>query len=639
MTTDEADLHAEMIKLGRTLHCDPAELAFLAPLGWQRVREFRFQVVDQLQAHCNARFGHLASLANIIPVPIMAKLGPQYFEPQMCASFVGLVAEEKALKAVSKLPPTFMADVTPYVDPRTVGPMMAKIDIATGRKVLPILVEREEFVTMGQFIDYVTPELIEAFLPIIPDEAIIRTAQVAENKAQFDVVLPLVDDARIARLIQTANEKQLWDVALTMVDALNFENRTRLANIAAQQTDALLESLVTAVHEQNLFDLLLAMTSVMSTPNLARFARLSILRDPAVMSGLAESAIRNDLWAGVAPIIPLMPESTLRVLADTQIVQDPESARKIMRDALAAVGQSGPDNPLLAQLLPLLQVVPSATKQIVADELGNLSEGDLDRCIHSVVAAGQVPKLMRIVPLLSRRAQRRVTAAVASFDRDALRSELIEARDNGVLPEMLGVVGDLPADRREETLGIITESVYDEDLLGNDLEPEAQRAIWGQVLRLAADLPGAVDRLTEAAGMLKLDDVLTAILSAAESPADWAVGFAILGGIHDRAMKDGLAVETTVQGKLVQAAAEQVSKSGALQRFWFADALLKEYVKDQGVAREFDNTTILLATTARELPKQLFEISFGKLEEGVAPIRTLFGIATSAAKKAKQQLE
>lgn len=590
--TAAADLRAELIKLGRTLQQDPADLEFLAPMGWPAIREFRLAITDVITEYCHSRFQHLEPLANIIPIPLIAKLGPSYFAPEMCASFVTLIGEEKALKIIAKLPAEFIADVAPFVDARTIGPLITKVDFNSTKKVLPLLIEREEFITLGQFIDFITPELLEAIMPIVPDEALIRIAEVAEHKSQYDELLPLVSDQRLGRLVQTANEKNLWSISLDMLNEINLENRSRLANIAAQQSDGLLESLVTAVYDEDIFDLFLPMMAAITEENLARIANLSVMHRTEVMAAISESAARTNQWATLSTIVPVLSHEALIALAAAPRLQNPETARSIIS------GELGPRK-LLGNVLPLANLVPVPIQQIVADEISAMSSDELDDFARLVLRQKHWASLLPLVALMTEEAQRHFTTATAGFDRDALRSAMVHANDQGRFSEMLAIAAAMPAAARRLAVEIISDSIYEEDFLGTALDPISQQAIWGQVLKLADNLPDTVLKgLSDGAALLNLDGVFHAILSSAESPEDWKVGFAILSGIHDRATEDGVPVEVTVQGKLVQAAVAQIAESRALQGFSFAHAL-QSYLSDEGAARGFDNAAIKLTTTAR----------------------------------------
>lgn len=88
-------------------------------------------------------------------------------------------------------------------------------------------------------------------------------------------------------------------------------------------------------------------------------------------------------------------------------------------------------------------------------------------------------------------------------------------------------------------------------------------------------------------------------MQAAEFTNEWTTGLAILGGIHDRARKDGVPVQVTVQGRLVQRAAEKALEAGLLDKAGLGKDLLEQYAKEQGIAKEFDETVLLASGAAR----------------------------------------
>ena len=618
--SDAVDTKAEIIKLSRVLGEDVAALEFLESIGWRELREFRYLVADQFFEGAESRLKNLAAAAKLVPNPIIVKLAPIYFEPRLAAGVAGLVDEEKALKLVPKLPVSLMAETLPYVDPRKIGQLVSKVPVDVARKLLPVMIASGEYISMGQLVDFVTPEQLAGVLPILDDVSLLKIAEVTENKDQFDIIIPLIDDARIARVIQTAREEDLLDVAIVLLNEGNVHTRGRMANIAAQQSDKVLNALVEAVDSAGQWDMLLPTARQMTPQNLARFAKVKALDGVDVMSAVVETAVRNDVWDALLPMVPHLSDAALGALAGVSALQDRAIVAKVVNEA---VGTAQASAALFAPALPLISRVPEQVKRVFADEIGKLDPATFEREVKGVVAAGKLSDLLPLVSLLPKPKQDAVSTIAANFDPTEMHSALVAASDNGVLPEMLEVAAGMPLDKREQAIGIITDN-EDDDLLGTALEPDQQQNVWNQVLKLSSNVPlPALQRLSDQAAFLNLENVLPTVMQAAEFTNEWNTGLAILGGIHDRARKDGVPVQVTVQGRLVQKAAEKALEAGLLDKAGLGKDLLEQYAKEQGIAKEFDETVLLASGAARGAATQVVQMSFGAIEDGVSPIRAL----------------
>ncbi|MBJ8340066.1 hypothetical protein JGU71_14320 [Antrihabitans sp. YC3-6] len=614
--TEVVDTRAELVKLSRILNVDVSELAFLETVGWQALREFRQQATDQFFVAAESRLKNLAAAAKLVPNPVIVKLAPKYFEPRMAAAVASLIDEDKALKLVPKLPVGLMADASVYIDPRRVGPLISKVPIEVAQRLAPILLEREEFITLGQFIDFVTPEMLAGLLPVVDDISLLRIAEVTENKAQLNVIMPLIDDARIGRTIQTAKEAGMLGNAVELLTEVSLEVRGRMVNVAAQQSDSVLDALVHAVHSAGSFAMLLPTTTWMEPQNLARFAKSKAFETADVMKGVVAAADRDDLWAAVVPLVPNFTAAGRREFAAA--LGNVDGVEKLV-DAAAAV----------PALFPL--ILPLATdpiKERLAAAVGKLEVSEFERIVQSVIAANALTELLPIVPMLPKAAQERVSDLAANFDPTQMREALVDASENGVLPELLEVAAGMPLAAREQTVGIISDSAEDDDLLGVTLEPDDQQNVWNQLLKLADDVPlPALEQLSQRAAFLPLDGVMPSVLKAAEATNEWTTSFAILSGIHKRAESEGVPLEFTVPARLIQMAAEKASETtDTTDSLWFAKALLAQYAKDDAYAKTFDDTAIHASAAVRGAAESAVQVSMGLIGEGTQPIRSVAAV-------------
>jgi hypothetical protein len=338
------------------------------------------------------------------------------------------------------------------------------------------------------------------------------------------------------------------------------------------------------------------------------------------MNTLVDTAIRNDVWDALLPMVPHLSDAGLSALAGASAWHDRRVVAKVVSDATGTASSSAS---MFAPALPLISRVPDHVKRVFAEEIGKLDAATFEREVKGVVAAGKLSHLLSLVPLLPKPKQDAVSDIAANFDPTEMHSALVAASDDGVLPEMLEVAAGMPLDKREQAIGIITDN-EDDDLLGTALEPDQQQNVWNQVLKLSSNVPlPALQRLSDQAAFLNLESVLPNVMHAAEFTNEWNTGLAILGGIHERARKNGVPVEITVQGRLVQKVAEKALEAGLLDKAGLGKDLLEQYAKEQGIAKEFDETVLLASGAARQAATHVVHMSFGRIEEGVSPIRAL----------------
>ena len=590
--SDQSDTRAELTKLARVLGVDVEALAFLEPIGWQELREFRNLVSDQLFATAESRLKNLAAAAKLVPNPVIIKLAPQYFEPRMAAGLASLMDEDKALKLVPKLPPNLMAQTVPFIDPRRVGPLIGKIPVEVTRRLAPLMLEAKEYIAFGQLIDVVTREQLQGFLPMVDDVALLKIAEVTENKQQFNVMFSLVDDARIGRLFQAAKDADMVDVALDFLREVNYELRVRMVGVAAQQSDSALDALLRAIDSAGEWGTVVGTVKQLNPGGLVRLAQAKALEDDTVMNAVIDSVVGTSQWHAVLPLFPHLSDRALNALAAATAFADRAAVGSIVRDAVEASA--------FVLVLPLIAEVSDSVRHNFAHEVGALDSSTFERVVQTVIAAERLSEFLPIVPLLPKVQQDQLSAMAARFDPEEMREALVDASENGVLPEMFQIAAGMPLEAREQAVEIINTNADDEDLLGTTLEPEEQQSIWNQVLRLTDNVPAPlIQQLSDRAAFLPLDNILPSILRAGELTNEWQTSFALLSGIQDRAQMEGVSLEFTVPTQLLQAA---VAKAG-----------------EQANPLSFART--LLSQSPNDMASSAVQISVGFLGDGVAPIR------------------
>lgn len=567
--TDVVELKTELAKLSRLLDTEEDSLDFLAPLGWPQIRELRKLVSDHFFAASEPRLRNLAAVVKLVPVQVLVKLAPLVFEPRLGAGLASLIDEDKALKLVPKLPPEMLASSVPYIDPRRVGPLTAKIPVEVAKKIVPILLESNEHAAIGQLIDYVTPEQLDGLLPYIDDVSLLRIAEVAENKDQFNVMIPLIADARIGRMITTAKDTEQIPIVFELIAHVDPDVRARMTSIAVQQSDSVLHSFLAEMARTDRFELLLSALPLMGRGEVIRLARNSIVTSASTMSAFFDAARRTGEWGAALRLLPYLPEAARSELVNSGLWRDSGTIAAAAEASLAEM-DSHPE--LFVSFLQLAERVPEADRGLFANPLARTDDAIFRHAIEVAAAAGAVAGFLPLVRLLPADRQAVFASITANLDLTQMRTVLVDASDRGVLPQLFEVAAEMPREARVQMVTIIAENP-DDDLLGSSAKPESQQETWNGLLRLTDGLPTQlVSKLGEQATMLALDEVLPFIVKAGQATGRLATSFTLLDEINKVAEREGIPVEFALPAGMLRSLADSVGNMTGIEGLAWDDS-------------------------------------------------------------------
>jgi hypothetical protein len=303
---------AEIAKLARLIGVERKELDYLEQVPAAALRTFRDQATDRLFAGDAGRLRRVAAASKLLPVPLTVKIAQIAFGPLLCAATAGLLDPPHAVKVASKCPTGFLADITVNLDPRRAPDVIAAVPTRLVVAVAKELLTRDEHVTMGRFVSYLSKDTLRAAVAEMPDDAdILRVAFVMEGKERLDELIDVARE-RLPGLVRTAYEQQLWAEALDLIEQLSLDNRARLADIAAAEDDDMLDALIRAAHELDAWDIVLPVTAAMSPESLRRFAAVPALARPEVLRSVIDTATQHDLWqTALLPMVDTMSQDDL----------------------------------------------------------------------------------------------------------------------------------------------------------------------------------------------------------------------------------------------------------------------------------------------------------------------------------------
>lgn len=263
----QLETHAEIVKIAHLLDLPPEELDYLAASDAATLVALRMKLIDLFYGDENSNLKRFAKLGNLLPTSIIAGLTKEAVGPILAARIAGLVDPKQAANVVGKLPTSFVVDIAVAIDPRRVEDVVSRLDPAIVEKLALELVDRKEYVTMGQFIGFTPDETLRAVFNYASDDALLRTAFVAEDKDRISAALAPQSNERIASIIKTAIKMDLWPEAMDLFAQLSDEQYVRVINIAGNLPPTTLDKLVAETTSSGVWPMLIPAIAQMDNPD------------------------------------------------------------------------------------------------------------------------------------------------------------------------------------------------------------------------------------------------------------------------------------------------------------------------------------------------------------------------------------
>ena len=502
---------AEITKLARLLDVPPKELGYLESLPADALRSFRLQATDRLFARDAGRLHRVAGATKLLPVPLTVKIAQVAFGPVLCAATAGLLDPPHAVKVAAKCPTAFLADITVHLDPRRAPEVIAAVPSRLVVAVATELLARDEHVTMGRFVSYLSRETLRASIQEIREDAdLLRVAFVMEGKEKLNDLIDIARD-RIPGLVRSAYEQNLWAEALDLIGHLNLENLGQIAEVTTAHDDEVLTAIVRAAHDLDAWDDLLPVTTAMSPASLDRFATLPAVREDAVLRRIVETALDGPQWLALLPLTThLPPEVRVRVAAQVATLDD---------DTLERLATQAHEAAMWDALLPIaLAFDPDARRRLAG--LSLLRREDVLRA--AIDAAARHDLWNAVLPLadaLPDDVKPRIAATIGNLSRDHLLAALDAASRSDNLPTLVEIALRQEPAGRERVIAIIAELDRLEDF-ATLLTDETPQPVWDALLEVRTELPEPVRAVVrDRAEALGRGDVVTALTApAAKTP-------------------------------------------------------------------------------------------------------------------------
>lgn len=238
---------AELQRIARLLGLPPEQLDYLHQIDVASLRQFRLSTTAMLYDADSEALQRVASAAKLLPVSVIALIAEKAFGPLLCARIAALMPPALAIDVAKRLSTPMLADVCVLLDPRRARPVVEGIPTPRVVEVSLELARRNEYVTMGQFVDVLGFEALAAVIAKLKDDrALLKIAFFVEDRARLNQVVERLPEARFAGIIEAAlaDKGALWPEAIALISELELRWRRKFGELALSRGQALLIEMI-----------------------------------------------------------------------------------------------------------------------------------------------------------------------------------------------------------------------------------------------------------------------------------------------------------------------------------------------------------------------------------------------------------
>lgn len=308
---------AELEKLARLLQVERAALDCLDDQPVERLRRIREGLTDALFEKFRPTFAGFARMASVLPLGIAARISHGVLGPVLSGRVAGEMPPERAVDMAERLSDDFLADICVQMEPSRARPIIQSFPVERSVAITRLLLERGEYIIMGQFVDVLPRTTLLAAADAIDSPlALLRIAFFVESREQLACVIAHLSHTRRAGVIHAAADHRLWPEVIDTLERIDEHTRAELAAQALGEHDAVLDSLIRAAAEHDLWPQLLAIGATVDDDTQSRFAGQPAFDEEAVICSIVDSVDTHALWPLLEQYLAGMgPSRAARMLA------------------------------------------------------------------------------------------------------------------------------------------------------------------------------------------------------------------------------------------------------------------------------------------------------------------------------------
>ena len=334
---------AELIKLSRVLGTTEDKVAFLAPLGVEKLRRLEDRLSSALYDEHRKAFIGLADAAKLLPASLVAKMSELVFGPMLSARVSGAMDPGKAIDVASKLKTDFLADVCVEMDPRSAADLLQLMPVRIVVEVAQLLLRRKDYVTMGRFVDDLTDEAIRKVVDSITDDtALVRIGFFVERRERLNELIDLLGPERVGRIIAATAQgpADVQSAGLAMMSQFDERQLGRFGEAAIAQGPRILNALIAVAQREDVTDVVGAVLQNVTASGRSAFAAMLEKMDDATMNAWAKATREAKLWPAALKILAAS-SADIQQQAAAALTRLQEPERKAIADAIEATGLAG----------------------------------------------------------------------------------------------------------------------------------------------------------------------------------------------------------------------------------------------------------------------------------------------------------
>ncbi|MFB8002802.1 hypothetical protein [Nocardia sp. NPDC056000] len=241
-----ADLvtRAQITMLAQLLDVEPAALSGLERLGADKVEALRKRMSDTLFDSLATVFARVSKLAPLVPDAVAATVAVKAIPPEVAGrggGAIGMDHQHRAAGLMGRMPPGYLADAAPYVDPRVIPFFAPKLPFALLIPAADELLRRRDYLTAARFVEHATDDLIRAFENHVQDdEAIVFTGAMVSRTEVLNSILRTVSPERRARVVAlgASGKPDVLVAALSLLARVDDEFAGPMSRMLFETQDA-----------------------------------------------------------------------------------------------------------------------------------------------------------------------------------------------------------------------------------------------------------------------------------------------------------------------------------------------------------------------------------------------------------------
>ncbi|CAN5823099.1 hypothetical protein BH11MYX2_BH11MYX2_26340 [soil metagenome] len=225
---------AELAKLSHLMGRD-----VVLDLDATELRALRTALSARLFDDARPVLQRVASGSRLLPAALVAKIGEAVFGPTLCAQIAGLLPTPYALDLALRMSNPFLAKVSAAIDPRSAGEVVKRIPAERIVAVGHVMLERDDYVSLARFVDYLSEETLTAVIASIPDELdLLRIGAYVESPIKLAELVGGLAVERTRKMLVAVRTRDVGRLELlTISEQLDSAARERLATIATDIGD------------------------------------------------------------------------------------------------------------------------------------------------------------------------------------------------------------------------------------------------------------------------------------------------------------------------------------------------------------------------------------------------------------------